>query len=241
MPAAVEAAPVWRSERPARVALPKRHRLRSHRAIDHLHRQGRRHQSPHLLLRVVAAKDGLLPPPDRRAPGSPWRCALVISAKVNKRAVVRNRLRRLLHRHLLATLQRPAAAADGSVAPRDPTAPGPAAAEEQPAGEMALGLSEPPAPQHGAGSPPARRGLASPVASASAPAAAFPGPAGAMAGQRAERDPQPAAAGRLTAVHPNLESPIWLMVSLRPGSADLNADQLLGECTFVLRRAGLIP
>jgi hypothetical protein len=31
------------------------------------------------------------------------------------------------------------------------------------------------------------------------------------------------------------------MVSLRPGSADLDADQLLGECTFVLRRAGLIP
>jgi hypothetical protein len=62
-----------------------------------------------------------------------------------------------------------------------------------------------------------------------------------MAGQRAERDPQPADAGRLTAVHPNLESPIWLMVSLRPGSADLDADQLLGECTFVLRRAGLIP
>jgi hypothetical protein len=30
------------------------------------------------------------------------------------------------------------------------------------------------------------------------------------------------------------------MVSLRPGSAELDADQLLGECTIVLRRAGLI-
>lgn len=228
------------------MALPKRHRLRGHRAIDHLHRQGRRHQSPHLLLRVVAAKDGLLPPPDRRAPGSPWRCALVISAKVNKRAVVRNRLRRLLHRHLLASLPWPVAAADGGLAPPDLTAACPPAAEDQPASAMRLGASERPSLQHGTGSPPGGEARLSPVTIDAAPATALHSPAGPLAGQRAEREPQPAAAGRIAAgrpaaVHPIREPPIWLMVSLRPGSADLDADQLLGECTFLLRRAGLIP
>jgi ribonuclease P protein component len=133
------------------VALPKRHRLRGHRAIDHLHRLGRRHHSAHLLLRVVQADPALLPVPDRRACPSPWRCALVISAKVHKRAVVRNRLRRLLHRHLLASLPLP------------------------------------------------------------------------------------------VAVRPTPPSPLWLMVSLRPGSAELEVDQLLGECTTLLRRVGLLP
>ena len=33
-----------------------------------------------------------------------WRCAVVISGKVSKRAVRRNKLRRLLHNHLLRTL-----------------------------------------------------------------------------------------------------------------------------------------
>lgn len=223
------------------MALPKRHRLRGHRAIDYLHRQGKRHQSPHLLLRVVTAKDALLPPPDRRAPVSAWRCALVISAKVNKRAVVRNRLRRLLHRHLLASLQRPPAPAVSDATSPGPTAPWPAGPVDLPVSVVASRCSDRPFPQHAPGS--LSRGMvpSSPVASAAAPAATFHGPLGSMAGQRAEQEAQVADAGRPAPIQPNREPPIWLMVSLRPGSADLDADQLLGECSFVLRRAGLIP
>ena len=153
------------------MALPKRHRLRGYRAIDHLHRVGRRHHSAHLLLRVAPADAALLSPQDRGAGSSPWRCALVISAKVHKRAVVRNRLRRLLHRYLLASLPLSALSVRG-----DGVAPGPSAMD-------------------------------------------------------------PAA----SEVLPGRSVPLWLMVSLRPGSAELESDQLLGECTFLLRRAGLIP
>ncbi len=54
-----------------------------------------------MLLRVMAAHPVLLPPPECRRP-SAWRGAVVVSGKVSKRAVVRNRLRRMLHSHLLA-------------------------------------------------------------------------------------------------------------------------------------------
>jgi ribonuclease P protein component len=80
------------------LALPRKHRLRGHRPFDRLYRQGRRFQAPLVLLRLLQAVPELLPPPERRA--SPWRCAVVVSAKVSKRSVQRNRLRRLLHAHL---------------------------------------------------------------------------------------------------------------------------------------------
>jgi ribonuclease P protein component len=101
-----------------------------------------------MVLRVLPAEVALLEHRDRNRPASPWRCGVVVSAKVSKRAVVRNRLRRQLHAHLLAQL---------------------------------------PAPPQGP------------------------------------------------------EAPLWLLLSLRPGSAELDRDHLLGECSDLLRRAGLTP
>jgi len=95
-----------------------------------------------MLLRVMAADPGLLPPPDCHR-SSAWRGAVVISGKVSKRAVVRNRLRRLLHRHLLA-------------------------------------------------------------------------------------------------LNPSQLQPNWVVLSLKPGSAELDPAQLLGECSHLLRQAGLM-
>jgi ribonuclease P protein component len=82
------------------LALPQQHRLRGHRPFDRIYRQGRRYQSDLMLLRLLDQVPSLLPPGDRARPPSPWRCAVVVSAKVSKRAVQRNRLRRLLHGHL---------------------------------------------------------------------------------------------------------------------------------------------
>jgi ribonuclease P protein component len=53
-----------------------------------------------MMLRVMAADPALLTTSECQRP-SAWRGAVVVSGKVSKRAVVRNRLRRLLHRHLL--------------------------------------------------------------------------------------------------------------------------------------------
>jgi ribonuclease P protein component len=126
------------------VALPQRHRLRGERIFEQLYRRGRRYESPLLVLRVLVADPTLLPSEQHCHPASPWRCAVVVSTKVSKRAVQRNRLRRLVHGHLLAC-----------------------------------------APEPG--------------------------------------------------------SPRWLLISLRPGSQAVEPSQLLGECTDLLRRAGLTP
>ena len=127
------------------MALPQRHRLRGRRVFDRLYRSGRRLHGTHLVLRVLPADPALLPPDSRSHSPSGWRCGVVVSGKVSKLAVRRNRLRRLLQAHLL-------------------------------------------------------------------------------------RELAPRAAGA---------SPQWLLLSLRPGSADLSPDALLGECSQLLRKAGL--
>ena len=80
-------------------------RLRGHRCFNRLHRTGRRHHGQLLVLRVVQAEVRLLRPELRRQPDVSCRCALVISSKVSKRAVKRNRLRRRLHDHLRQRLE----------------------------------------------------------------------------------------------------------------------------------------
>jgi ribonuclease P protein component len=135
------------------LALPQRHRLKGQRVFDCIYQKGRQHHGPFLVLRQLEARPNLLPPSQRLAPLSPWRCGVVVSSKVHKRSVQRNRLRRLLHGHLLGHL-------------------------------CGLGTS----------------------------AAQAPG-----------------------------RPPLWLLISLKPGSAERDPRDLLGECTYLLQQAGLFP
>ena len=84
------------------MALPQCHRLKGQRVFDRLYQKGRKTHGPFLLLRVLDALPQLLPAEQQAHPPSPWRCGVVVSSKVHKRSVRRNRLRRLLHAHLLA-------------------------------------------------------------------------------------------------------------------------------------------
>lgn len=84
------------------MSLPQQHRLRGPKVFDRIYRQGHRIHGGWFTLRVMTADPALLPPRDRAHPPSPWRCAVVVSAKVSKRAVRRNRLRRLVHTALMA-------------------------------------------------------------------------------------------------------------------------------------------
>lgn len=87
------------------MALPAQMRLRGHRCFNFLHRSGRRHHGTLMILRVVNGDARLLRKELRDLPSRGCRCALVISSKVSKRAVRRNRLRRLLHAHLRERLE----------------------------------------------------------------------------------------------------------------------------------------
>ena len=139
------------------MALPQRHRLKGQRIFDALYRRGQSLHGSAMVLRWMPHDLSLMgsqalpgsastpPPPGRPAP-SPWRCGVVISSKVHKRAVRRNRLRRQLHEALRRELPQQACAGG-------------------------------------------------------------PGP--------------------------------WLLISLKPGSADWALDRLLGECRHLLGKAGL--
>ena len=87
------------------MALPASMRLRGHRCFNRLHRIGRRHHGDWMVLRVMPADPRLLRRDLRQRPTGCCRCALVISSKVSKRAVRRNRLRRLFHQHLRQQLE----------------------------------------------------------------------------------------------------------------------------------------
>ncbi|GCE64408.1 ribonuclease P protein component [cyanobiont of Ornithocercus magnificus] len=80
--------------------LPLEMRIRGHRCFDHLHRYGRQRRGKLILLRMVVGDPRLLRPKLRCGVQNCCRCAVVISNKVHKRAVERNRLRRKLHSHL---------------------------------------------------------------------------------------------------------------------------------------------
>ncbi|MCP9774117.1 ribonuclease P protein component [Cyanobium sp. HWJ4-Hawea] len=127
------------------MALPQRHRLKGQKVFDCLYQKGRKYNGPFLMLRLLEARPALLPLSQRQAPASPWRCGVVVSSKVHKRSVQRNRLRRLLHSHLLG-----------------------------------------------------------------------------LVGQEQQKA-------------------LWLLISLKPGSAERESADLLGECNQLLQQAGLIP
>lgn len=85
--------------------LPKHHRLRRSRDFSQVYRQGRKAASAHLLVRVCS-----LAPAANAKPGVPSdpapRIGIVVSLKVHKRAVVRNRLKRQVRAALRTLLPR---------------------------------------------------------------------------------------------------------------------------------------
>ena len=80
--------------------LPQRHRLRGRGVFDYLYQRGQRFQQGLLQLRVAEAAPKLLREPPVELEGE-LRFGVVISSKVSKRAVKRNRLRRRLHKAFL--------------------------------------------------------------------------------------------------------------------------------------------
>jgi ribonuclease P protein component len=88
------------------MVLPRDQRLRGRCVFDRLYQKGRRWHGQWMVLRSLPSEPDLLRPDPRDHDRLSGRLAVVVSTKVSKRAVQRNRLRRLLHHHLSATLER---------------------------------------------------------------------------------------------------------------------------------------
>ena len=94
------------------MVLPKSMRLKGHRCFDHLYKEGIRYHQPSVLLRVVKAEPKLHKVKYWQYDPKSCQCAIAISSKVNKKAVVRNRLRRLIHEYLREKLHQGSTHAD---------------------------------------------------------------------------------------------------------------------------------
>ena len=78
------------------MVLPQQHRLRGRGVFEYLYQRGQRFQQGLLQLRVAEAAPQLLREPPSELERE-LRLGVVISSKVSKRAVKRNRIRRRLH------------------------------------------------------------------------------------------------------------------------------------------------
>jgi ribonuclease P protein component len=89
------------------MALPQRHRLRDRALFPKIYRHGRRVRGPRFTLIALATAAAPGPRPKGAPaiaplpPSPPSRIAIVISKKFDKRAVVRNRLRRQIQAILI--------------------------------------------------------------------------------------------------------------------------------------------
>ena len=82
------------------MVLPKEMRIKGYKCFDYIHKASKRYSGPSMTLRVSRANPNLI---NGEIPHSKYiscRCAISISNKVSKKAVIRNRLRRLVHSHL---------------------------------------------------------------------------------------------------------------------------------------------
>ncbi len=86
------------------MVLPNSMRLRGHRCFDHIHRTGMKYHGSLMIIRVAKSNSGLIRSHKKPLIPSTFKCAIAISNKVSKKAVIRNRLRRVLHNHLKARL-----------------------------------------------------------------------------------------------------------------------------------------
>ena len=95
------------------MVLPRDQRLRGRFVFDRLYQRGQRIHGTWMVLRVLPADPQLLRPDPRDHSPLSSRLGVVVSSKVSKRAVQRNRLRRLLHEHLGRLLRQQGAQSRG--------------------------------------------------------------------------------------------------------------------------------
>ena len=86
------------------MVLPKHMRLKGHRCFDFIYREGSKFYGPSMVLRVTNADLQLKVRGINSKIRPSIKCAISISNKVSKKAVIRNKLRRLFHHHLSSRL-----------------------------------------------------------------------------------------------------------------------------------------
>ena len=83
------------------MALPKAMRLKGHRTFDYIHKNSVKYYGKLMTLKIVRSNPKILISPNNINSLNNFKIAISISKKVSKKAVVRNKLRRILQDCLL--------------------------------------------------------------------------------------------------------------------------------------------
>ena len=86
------------------MALPKSMRLKGHRTFNYLHKNSQRYHGDLMTFKVAKSNPEILTSHKLKSNSEDLKVAIVISKKVSKKAVERNKIRRLLHECLLKNI-----------------------------------------------------------------------------------------------------------------------------------------
>ena len=88
------------------MALPKNMRLKGHRTFNYIHRNSKKYHGELMTFKVARSNPEILLSHKLRDTSNNLRLAIAISKKVSKKAVDRNKIKRILQDWLLANIQR---------------------------------------------------------------------------------------------------------------------------------------
>ena len=88
------------------MALPKDMRLKGHRTYNYIHKNSITYHGKLMTFKVAKSNQGILLTHKLKNTSNKFRVAIAISKKVSKKAVERNKLRRILQEWLLTNIQK---------------------------------------------------------------------------------------------------------------------------------------
>jgi len=88
------------------MALPKNMRLKGHRTFKYIHRNSIKYHGSFMTFKVAKSKPEILYSHKFKNTSNNLRVAIAVSKKVSKKAVVRNKLRRVLQEWLIKNIQK---------------------------------------------------------------------------------------------------------------------------------------
>ena len=88
------------------MALPKDMRLKGHRTFNYIHKNSKKYHGKLMTFKVARSNPEILLSHKFRNTSDNLRIAIAISKKVSKKAVIRNKIRRILQEWLLTNIQK---------------------------------------------------------------------------------------------------------------------------------------
>ena len=88
------------------MALPKDMRLKGHRAFNYIHKNSIKYYGKSMTFKVAKSNPEILLSHNLTNPSNNFRAAIAVSKKVSKKAVERNKIRRILQEWLLTNIKK---------------------------------------------------------------------------------------------------------------------------------------